>query len=152
MQRMPPNMPPRQNGTPNQRPASPALNMAQRIRSEQGTQRAAQYLMDMEPYLAPAERAHIAEQIGVTLPQRRTQPQSQAQPQSAGAPTGGMPFGGIPNGGTGGGMPGGGNPMQLLQMLGGMPGGVPGGMPGGGNMGNMMQMLQTLGPLLGGKK
>lgn len=159
MQRMPPNMPPRQNGTQNQRPASPALNMAQRIRSEQGAQRAAQYLMDMEPYLAPAERAHIAEQIGVTLPQRRTQPQP--QPQNAGAPMGGMPFSGMPNGGMPnganpfGGMPNGGNPMQLLQMLGGMPGaGMPGGMPGGdmGNMMQMAQMLKNLGPLLGGKK
>ena len=37
-------------------PASPALVMARRIRNEQGQERARQYLMAMEPFLAPAER------------------------------------------------------------------------------------------------
>lgn len=162
MQRMPPNIPPRQSRDANPIPASPALNMARRIRSEQGAEQARQYLMDMEPYLAPAERNHIASQIGVNLPrQQQGQPVQHNQQQfPSGAQPGGNPLAML--GGLGGG-----NPMQLLQMLGGglgggaangggtNGGGAPGGMPGLGGIGNIMQMaqmMQTLGPLLGGKK
>ena len=85
MQRTPQNMmPPRGRQQQNQNtgrpqgggqsiPASPALTMARRIRNEQGQERAKQYLMAMEPFLAPAERAHIAEQLGVPLPARPVQ-------------------------------------------------------------------------------
>ncbi len=166
MQRMPPNMPPRKND-PNgmSQPTSPALHMARRIRSEQGAEQARQYLVAMEPYLAPAERRHIAEQVGVSLPTR----QESAPVQNAAAPSAGgaNPLAGLGGmgganplvalGNMGGGNGGGGNPMQLLQMLSGMGGsgggrGSLGNMGGMGNMGNMMQMMQALGPLLGGKK
>ena len=166
MQRMPPNLPPRQSREAGTIPQSPALNMARRIRSEQGAEQARQYLMDMEPYLAPAERNHIASQIGVNLPKRqenRNMPQQPAQPsqpvQQGGAQGSMNPLSMLGGLGGMGGMNGG-NPMQLLQMLGGGLGGgngnpAPGGMPGMGGMGNIMQlaqMMQSLGPLMGGKK
>lgn len=73
MQRIAPNaMPPRKSGT-NQpcggkgEEESPAYRMARRIQREQGPQRATQYLNAMEPFLAPAERAHIAERLGLRL-------------------------------------------------------------------------------------
>lgn len=158
MQRMPPNIPPRQRES-GEAPVSPALNMARRIRSEQGAEQARQYLMDMEPYLAPAERNHIAAQLGVELPRRQNAPAAppvQQNPQQFqnGAQVNFNPLSML------GGMNGG-NPMQLLQMLGGAPkggangAGAPGGMPGAGGFGNIMQlaqMMQMLGPLMGGKK
>ncbi len=171
MQRMPPNMPPRQNNQNGTGAAvSPALNMARRIRSEQGAEQARQYLLDMEPYLAPAERAHIAEQLGVALPPRQERTQAApTPPMGGGMPMGGNPLsalgamGGNPLAALGamGGNAGGANPMQLIQMLSGMQGGgagnagasgAPAGMGGMGNIMQMAQMMQTLGPLLGGKK
>lgn len=164
MQRMPPTMPPRQNNqNGNGAAASPALNMARRIRSEQGAEQARQYLMDMEPYLAPAERAHIAEQVGVTLPPKQGGAGSMPNAGAANPMNAGNPFsalGAMPGGGGNGGA----NPMQLLQMLSGMQGGGNGGglgslgnimgnMGGMGNIMQMAQMMQTLGPLMqGGKK
>ena len=77
MQRIAPNaMPPRKSGT-NQpcggkgEEESPAYRMARRIQREQGPQRATQYLNAMEPFLAPAERAHIAERLGLHPPMGR---------------------------------------------------------------------------------
>lgn len=130
-------------------PASPALVMARRIRNEQGQERARQYLMAMEPFLAPAERAHIAEQLGVTLPVRPAQQQAapgQNTPPFAGQPfgsSGGMPFMGK------GGMN---NPLQMMQMFSGMNGmGKKGGAQSGGGMGDPMMLAQMFGSLMGKK-
>lgn len=145
--------------------ASPAYSMARRIRNEQGLERARQYLMAMEPFLAPMERAHIAEQLGVTLPLRpQQQPQNappsfnQAQQQ---APFGGMPFGqtqqqapfgqmgGLPFMGQGG---MGNNPLQMMQMLSGLGNmGKKTGQQSGGGMGDPMMLAQMLGSLMGKK-
>lgn len=152
-------------------PASPALAMARRIRNEQGQERARQYLMAMEPFLAPAERAHIAQQLGVTLPvpsappfaqgqpnqaqQAPGQPQSsfnQGQPHTpfAGAP-GGMPFGqagGIPFMGKGSMS----SPLQMMQVLSSLGGmGKKGGTQGGSGMGDPMMLAQMFGSMMGKK-
>lgn len=174
MQRTPQNtMPPRGRQPQNQNairqgnnqnsgqsiPASPALAMARRIRNEQGLDRARQYLVAMEPFLAPAERAHIAQQIGVTLPtpsaQQSAPPFTQKQsPFNAGQqpPFSGMPFGqagGMPFMGKGGSM----NPWQMMQMLSGLGGmGKKGGTQGKNNMmGDPMMLAQMLGSMMGKK-
>ena len=171
MQRTPQNMmPPRGRQQQNQNtgrpqgggqsiPASPALTMARRIRNEQGQERAKQYLMAMEPFLAPAERAHIAEQLGVPLPARPVQqpapgpspapPFGQQPPQQA--PFSGMPFGqegGMPFMGKGGMN----NPLQMVQMLSGLGGmGKKAGAPAGNGMGDPMMLAQMLGSMMGKK-
>ena len=171
MQRTPQNMmPPRGRQQQNQNtgrpqgggqsiPASPALTMARRIRNEQGQERAKQYLMAMEPFLAPAERAHIAEQLGVPLPARPVQqpapgqspaPPFGQQPQQQ-APFSGMPFGqagGMPFMGKGGMN----NPLQMVQMLSGLGGmGKKAGAPAGNGMGDPMMLAQMLGSMMGKK-
>ena len=171
MQRTPQNMmPPRGRQQQNQNtgrpqgggqsiPASPALTMARRIRNEQGQERAKQYLMAMEPFLAPAERAHIAEQLGVPLPARPVQqpapgpspaPPFDQQPQQQ-APFSGMPFGqagGMPFMGKGGMN----NPLQMVQMLSGLGGmGKKAGAPAGNGMGDPMMLAQMLGSMMGKK-
>lgn len=171
MQRTPQNMmPPRGRQQQNQNagrpqgggqsiPASPALTMARRIRNEQGQERAKQYLMAMEPFLAPAERAHIAEQLGVPLPARPVQqpapgpssaPPFGQQPQQQ-APFSGMPFGqagGMPFMGKGGMN----NPLQMVQMLSGLGGmGKKAGVPAGNGMGDPMMLAQMLGSMMGKK-
>jgi len=153
MQKMPPNMPTRRNvpKTPyGGESASPALRMAQRIRDEQGPGRAREYLHAMEPYLAPAERSYIAEQMGIPLPQRKREPASlrppgppsRAEPGTAASQSGQPPMGG---GGPGN------PPLQLLQLLSGMQGGA-NAAQGMGNMMQMAQMLQTLSPMFGPRK
>lgn len=145
MQRMAPQaLPPRrQESAGGER--SPAHMMANRIRMEQGPERAAQYLAAMEPYLAPGERTHIATALGLPI----IQPAPAQQPSGMNAgPLGGMnagPLGGMNLGGLQnlGGM------MQMMQLLGGMQGG--GGAQGGGG-GNPMQLAQMLSGLMGGKK
>lgn len=152
-------------------PASPALAMARRIRNEQGQERARQYLMAMEPFLAPAERAHIAQQLGVTLPmpsapsfaqgqpnqtqQAPGQPQpsfnqGQPYPPFAGAP-GGMPFGqagGIPFMGKGSMN----SPLQMMQVLSSLGGmGKKGSAQGGNGTGDPMMLAQMLGSMMGKK-
>ena len=133
--------------------------MARRIRNEQGQERAKQYLMAMEPFLAPAERAHIAEQLGVPLPARPVQqpapgpspaPPFGQQPQQQ-APFSGMPFGqagGMPFMGKGGMN----NPLQMVQMLSGLGGmGKKAGAPAGNGMGDPMMLAQMLGSMMGKK-
>ena len=114
---------------------SPAFIMASRIKNEQGSARAAEYLAAMAPYLAPGERAHIAAQLN--LPQYTPPPpppqQAPPQPQQS---AGGM-----------------GDPMQMMQMLSAL-GGM-GNAGGAAGMGNPMMLAQMLGGLMGnpaGKK
>lgn len=169
MQRIAPNaMPPRSgNGS---RPGgnmgageeSPAFRMASRIRAEQGPERAAQYLGAMEPFLAPAERAHIAERLGLRLPE--PQPAYQPQPPSFQAPQaapGPGNMGGLGNmanmlGGMNGGNMGPlgniGNLMQMMQVMQGLTGGAKGQGGGGAGLGNPMQLAQMLGSLMGGNR
>lgn len=173
MQKTAPSMPPRPK--PASGPMrSPAFSMAQRIKSEQGAEQAGRYLMAMEPYLAPAERAHIAEQLGVKLPTASAQatppppmqppalppvqtpaqsPVPSAPPMQNNAPfaSGANPLAALGNLGRQG------VPMQMLQMLSALGGGNNGGvgaLGGGlGNLGNiaqLAQLAQSIGPLLGG--
>ena len=155
------------NGSaPNGGAASPALAMAKRIRSEQGQERARQYLNAMEPFLAPAERAHIAQQLGVSLSNRQTRAEDvQRRPQqsaSSGAaaqsssqqnPVGGA---GTPGAGIFDQMPGQQNnmmnqinsTMQMMQALSGFSGNGGG---GGKSMMEQMMMMQMLGNMFGKK-
>ena len=177
MQRIAPNTtPPRGNSGVRQSGnggsgESPAFNMASRIRTEQGADRAAQYLRAMEPFLAPAERTHIAQQLGLNMPPPPS-PVAQPAPPGASIPNG-MPnigdtpgISGMPGmGGTGlsnmfnmpnmGQMGNLGNIMQMVQLFQGMSGGGLGSMigKGGGGMGSYpMQLAQILGSLMGGNK
>ncbi len=111
--------------------AGSALQLARRIRNEQGAERARQYLIAMEPFLAPAERYHIADQLGIPVPRPsdgimspQPQPQSQPrQPQNNNAMNMANPMQLIsmlqalnPKGGAGGGI--GMDPMALTQLMG----------------------------------
>lgn len=164
MQRIAPNtLPPRGSGG---RPGggggqgeSPAFRMASRIRTEQGADRAAQYLKAMEPFVAPAERAHIAQQLGLSMPPDPPPPQP-SQSVGGAAPAQAMPpfGGGLPNlgplgnlGGLGnmGNLGNLGNIMQMVQLFQGLSGSGGGGGPGNGNP---MQLAQMLGSLMGAKK
>ncbi len=160
MQRIAPNtVPPRQGGNDRNGNAnaggSPALVMACRIRSEQGVERTRQYLMAMEPYIAPAERAHIAQQLGIQLPARQERPEPQSAPQNS--PSGfQMPDflnGGMPNLGNmnTNAMPnfgnmGGGNLQQMMQLMNAF-----GGMQGGKGKMDPMMMAQMFGNMMGKK-
>ena len=67
-----------------QQQTSPAYTMAARIRNEQGRERAGEYLLAMQPFLAQGEREHIAASLDIPIPQR-PQPQPQySQPQQQG--------------------------------------------------------------------
>lgn len=109
--------------------------MASRIRSEQGPERAAQYLSAMEPFLAPGERTYIAYTLGLPIPQPSSQ--SSFTPQQSMGPQ--TPMGGIGGGGIGNL----GNIMQLVQLMNGLQG-----MQGGQGNGN--PLMQMLGSLIGG--
>ena len=175
MQRIAPNaMPPRKSGA-NQpcggkgEEESPAYRMARRIQREQGPQRAAQYLNAMEPFLAPAERAHIAERLGLRLSTPGNAPFTPPThgPGEGGSCQGNGTQGPKPNGPGMGGAPGmgpipgfGGNRgfnglgsmgslMQMMQMFQGLSGNGPG---WNNAMGNPMQLAQMLGSLLGGNR
>lgn len=175
MQRIAPNaMPPRKSGA-NQpcggkgEEESPAYRMARRIQREQGPQRAAQYLSAMEPFLAPAERAHIAERLGLRLPPSGNAPFTPPAhgPGEAGSCQGNGEQGHKPNSAGLGGSPGmgpmpgfGGNRgfnglgdmgslMQMMQMFQGLSGNGSG---WNNSMGNPMQLAQMLGSLLGGNR
>lgn len=113
---------------------SPALTMASRIRSEQGPERAAQYLNAMEPFLAPGERTYIAYTLGLPIPQPSAQ--STFAPRQSMGPQ-------APMGGIGGGLGNLGNIMQLMQLMNGLQG-----MQGGQGNGN--PLMQMLGSLIGG--
>jgi hypothetical protein len=152
MQRIAPNtVPPRQSGGGGNNSGhndSPALVMGRRIRAEQGVERARQYLMAMEPFVAPAERAHIAQQLGIQLPMhqepRYTEPNN--EPRDTGFSQPNMPnFGnvnGMPN------IPGMGNNnfMQMMQMMNAFSG-----MQGGKGKMDPMLMAQMLGSMMGKK-
>lgn len=170
MQRIAPNTAPPRGGSGSRQGGSggsaesPAFRMASRIRTEQGADRAAQYLRAMEPFLAPAERAHIAQQLGLQIP-----PAPQPMPQAPAAPPanfptglpnmGGMPnmagmqnMGNMSNMGSLGNL---GNIMQMMQLFQGLSGGGFGSGQGGGQGGmggNPMQLAQMLGNLMGPKK
>jgi len=121
---------------------SPALQLAERIRNEQGKERAQQFLLAMEPFLAPAERSHIAGKIGVSLPQRPVAAPQQPQ----GSDTLGQmrpPFGTAPFSPQQGG-----NPLQMMQMLSGLGGkGQKGGMGA-----DPLALAQLLGSVMGNKQ
>ncbi|MBE6032628.1 MAG: hypothetical protein E7224_05490 [Clostridiales bacterium] len=167
MQRMPPNYSTRRlPGNRGFEEASPALRMAERIRNEQGLQGARDYLAAMEPYLAPGERRHIAERLGVELPrpmENRGREENAFFPPAANSTRPPSAFGQSPfvrqepfletkgNTETFPSVPGlgnGGNPMQLLQMLGGMNPQSTGPAPLG-QMNQLMQMMNLM-QMLGG--
>ncbi len=162
MQRIAPNtIPPRGGSGGRQGGAgglgeSPAYRMASRIRAEQGPERAAQYLRAMEPFLAPAERSHIAQQLGLRVPAppppaQPPPPAVSSQPAFGGLP--GFDGGAMPNMGNMGPLGNIGNIMQMMQLFQGLSGGGAGGNPAGGlGGGNPMQLAQMLGSLMGGKK
>ncbi|HWS30669.1 MAG TPA: hypothetical protein VN512_11260 [Clostridia bacterium] len=155
MQRIAPNtVPPRQSGGGSNNSGqggSPALVMGRRIRAEQGVERARQYLMAMEPFVAPAERAHIAQQLGIQLPTHQEPRYAEPinEPQDTGFSQPNIPnFGnanmnGMPN------FPGMGNNnlMQMMQMMNAFSG-----MQGGKGKMDPMLMAQMLGSMMGGKK
>ena len=89
---------------------SPALQLAMRIRNEQGRERAAQFLLAMEPFLAPAERSHIAAKVGVSLPQKQPLPPNGSDPFSGTKPP--MPQMPFQHQGS--------DPLQMMQMLSGL--------------------------------
>ncbi|MBQ7114389.1 MAG: hypothetical protein IJO10_09160 [Clostridia bacterium] len=117
---------------------SPALQLAMRIRNEQGRERAAQFLLAMEPFLAPAERSHIAAKIGVSLPQKQPQPPHGNDPFSGGKlPLPQMPF-----------QQNGGDPLQMMQMLSGL-----GAMGQKGGMGaDPASLARLLGSVMGSRQ
>ncbi|MDO4568428.1 MAG: hypothetical protein Q4B99_05645 [Clostridia bacterium] len=116
---------------------SPALQLARRIRAEQGVGQLKRFLNAIEPFVAPAERQSIAESMGVRLENaqdeqampRQSPYRDGAAPSSApyGSPAinaGGMDMfsllqgimgrqGGAPTQGSGGGM----DPMLLAQLM-----------------------------------
>ena len=119
-----------------------AMSLAYRIRNEQGMERARQFLIAMEPFLAPMERQHIAEQVGVQIPPPQPRYERESGAQYSGAQSGG----------------GGADPMQLIRMLSGLSGKQQGGgMPNlsgmGGGTGGMdpMLMAQLLSGMMGKK-
>ena len=57
---------------------SPAYSLALRIKTEQGPNQAAEFLAAMEPFIAPAERIHIADQLGLPLIEYRRPHQAPA--------------------------------------------------------------------------
>ncbi len=137
MQRTAPSTPPRRQENYE---GSPALMMASRIRTEQGPQKAAQYLSAMEPFLAPGERAHIAYVLGLPVPQPVQQNYAR-QAQGMGGGFGGMPdMQNMPNMGGLGNI---GSIMQVMQLMNTLQG------ASGGGQNPIMNML---GGLMGGKK
>lgn len=112
-------------------PSSPALTMASRIRSEQGPERAAQYLNAMEPFLAPGERTYIAYTLGLPMPQ--SVQQSYAQPQQPMQNSG--PLGALGNMGGIGNI---GNIIQIMQLMNSLQGGQGGSNPLAQMLGNLM--------------
>jgi len=154
MQRIAPNtVPPRQSGGGGNNSGhndSPALVMGRRIRAEQGVERARQYLIAMEPFIAPAERAHIAQQLGIQLPmhqeQRHFEPNNEPRDTGYSQPTmpnfGNVNVNGIPNlAGMGNN-----NLMQMMQMMNAF-----GGMQGSKGKMDPMLMAQMFGSMMGKK-
>lgn len=134
-----------------QRQTSPAYTMAARIRNEQGRERAGEYLLAMQPFLAQGEREHIAASLDIPIPQR-PQPQPQySQPQQQGFSSAQFsPQFNMPNSQPRGGMN---DPLQLMQLLSGL--GMMGQKPQSGSaqaspMGaNPLMLAQLLGSMMG---
>ena len=134
-----------------QQQTSPAYTMAARIRNEQGRERAGEYLLAMQPFLAQGEREHIAGSLDIPIPQR-PQPQPQySQPQQQGFSSAQFsPQFNMPNSQPRGGMN---DPLQLMQLLSGL--GMMGQKPQSGSaqaspMGaNPLMLAQLLGSMMG---
>lgn len=134
-----------------QQQTSPAYTMAARIRNEQGRERAGEYLLAMQPFLAQGEREHIAASLDIPIPQR-SQPQPQySQPQQQGFSSAQFsPQFNMPNSQPRGGMN---DPLQLMQLLSGL--GMMGQKPQSGSaqaspMGaNPLMLAQLLGSMMG---
>ena len=134
-----------------QQQTSPAYTMAARIRNEQGRERAGEYLLAMQPFLAQGEREHIAASLDIPIPQR-SQPQPQySQPQQQGFSSAQFsPQFNMPNSQPRGGMN---DPLQLMQLLSGL--GMMGQKPQSGSaqaspMGaNPLMLAQLLGSVMG---
>ena len=134
-----------------QHQTSPAYTMAARIRNEQGRERAGEYLLAMQPFLAQGEREHIAASLDIPIPQR-PQPQPQySQPQQQGFSSAQFsPQFNMPNSQPRGGMN---DPLQLMQLLSGL--GMMGQKPQSGSaqaspMGaNPLMLAQLLGSMMG---
>ena len=134
-----------------QQQTSPAYTMAARIRNEQGRERAGEYLLAMQPFLAQGEREHIAASLDIPIPQR-SQPQPQySQPQQQGFSSAQFsPQFNLPNSQPRGGMN---DPLQLMQLLSGL--GMMGQKPQSGSaqaspMGaNPLMLAQLLGSMMG---
>lgn len=134
-----------------QQQTSPAYTMAARIRNEQGRERAGEYLLAMQPFLAQGEREHIAASLDIPIPQR-SQPQPQySQPQQQGFSSAQFsPQFNMPNSQPCGGMN---DPLQLMQLLSGL--GMMGQKPQSGSaqaspMGaNPLMLAQLLGSMMG---
>ena len=134
-----------------QQQPSPAYTMAARIRNEQGRERAGEYLLAMQPFLAQGEREHIAASLDIPIPQR-PQPQPQySQPQQQGFSSAQFsPQFNMPNSQPRGGMN---DPLQLMQLLSGL--GMMGQKPQSGSaqaspMGaNPLMLAQLLGSMMG---
>lgn len=134
-----------------QQQTSPAYTMAARIRNEQGRERAGEYLLAMQPFLAQGEREHIAASLDIPIPQR-SQPQPQySQPQQQGFSSAQFsPQFNMPNSQPRGGMN---DPLQLMQLLSGL--GMMGQKPQSGSaqaspMGaNPLMLAQLLGSMIG---
>ena len=134
-----------------QQQTSPAYTMAAGIRNEQGRERAGEYLLAMQPFLAQGEREHIAASLDIPIPQR-PQPQPQySQPQQQGFSSAQFsPQFNMPNSQPRGGMN---DPLQLMQLLSGL--GMMGQKPQSGSaqaspMGaNPLMLAQLLGSMIG---
>ena len=134
-----------------QQQTSPAYTMAARIRNEQGRERAGEYLLAMQPFLAQRESEHIAASLDIPIPQR-PQPQPQySQPQQQGFSSAQFsPQFNMPNSQPRGGMN---DPLQLMQLLSGL--GMMGQKPQSGSaqaspMGaNPLMLAQLLGSMMG---
>lgn len=134
-----------------QQQTSPAYTMAARIRNEQGRERAGEYLLAMQPFLAQGEREHIAASLDIPIPQR-SQPQPQySQPQQQGFSSAQFsPQFNMPNSQPRGGMN---DPLQLMQLLSGL--GMMGQKPQSSSaqaspMGaNPLMLAQLLGSMMG---
>lgn len=134
-----------------QQQTSPAYTMAARIRNEQGRERAGEYLLAMQPFLAQGERDNIAASLDIPIPQR-PQPQPQySQPQQQGFSSAQFsPQFNMPNSQPRGGMN---DPLQLMQLLSGL--GMMGQKPQSGSaqaspMGaNPLMLAQLLGSMMG---
>ena len=63
-------------------PVPAAMQLARRIRREQGVEQVRRFLIAMEPFLAPYERMAIAEHMGIRLPPSQSSSGSQTGGQS----------------------------------------------------------------------